>query len=180
MRFMSTPSNSTQTALTVEAKCPSSYPYSPRNGVFQGGKWECFSSEWTFKTLGSGVINFNAEGNDWYIGIFDTPNTLAFKYAIIFAGWSNTQVKIFKNGSFGTAIATANATAPLNNALNAYQVRFSAEDKTISFSMNGVTMIEFKDTVWNAPNAKYYSMSQYSANVVVYEAGTQDDTTSTC
>jgi hypothetical protein len=38
--------------------CPTKYPYSPRNGVFYGGDWECFNKKWEFKKTRSWKINY--------------------------------------------------------------------------------------------------------------------------
>ena len=150
--------------VVLYKNCPD-YPYNARNGVFTGSYWEYFCNDWKLPTNGSGTISFQAKGNDLYVGLFDSPNTKTFKYAIIFAGWSNSAVALYKNGDFNTQLLTMKATVPDLTVYNNYTVGFSANKSVVAMYMNGNLVFAYGDTTFNAPNARWVSLSQYSSNV---------------
>lgn len=163
------PGNASTTTTTT---CVS-YPYSPRNGVFSGADWQYYCDEWKLPANGTGIVNFAAKGNDWYLGLFDTKNTKTFKYAIIFAGWSNSQASLYKNGDWNTAYASVKVAVSDVNSYNNYSVSFNQPDQTIAVSMNGNWIFSYYDPSYEAASSSWVSFSQYSSNVVIQEVKTE-------
>jgi hypothetical protein len=153
------------------ADCPTSYPYSPKSGVYSGGNWEFWCNDWKLAQPGNGVINFRATGNDIYVGLFDTTNTQTFKYALIISGWGNAQIQIFKNGSFGSGYGSTNFQVPFLDAANSWSVIFSKSAQSVTVLFNGNTVFSYVDSGYasQAGNAQYISFSQYSTNVALYQ-----------
>ena len=147
-------------------QCPN-YPYSPRNGVFEGGDWEFFCSAWNLAQPGTGSLIFNATGNDIYVGLFDEPFSKNFQYAFIISGWSNTLIHLYTAGSFGTAIAEMPFSVKNVDVYNNYEVDFDASTKTFKIFVNGQIVFQYTDPNYSAGNAQYISFSQYSSNVVI-------------
>ena len=150
--------------VVLYQNCPT-YPYNARNGVFSGAYWEYFCKNWQLPENGTGILSFQAKGNDFYVGLFDNINTKAFKYAIIFAGWGNSQLGLYKNGDSSTQFLNVKLNVPDVNVYNNYSIGFSSNKSTIAAYMNGKLIFAYGDTTWYAPNARWISLSQAGTNV---------------
>ena len=153
--------------IALLADCPTQYPYSPQNGVFGGGSWQFWCSDWSLAQPGNGAVSFNATGNDLYVGLFDAPGTKVFKYALVIAGWSNTQIKLYENGVFSNELSTANFNVPSTDIPNSYIITFSKSAITVSFNGNIVFSYVDPHFTSQAGNAQYISLSQYGSNVAL-------------
>jgi len=146
------------------------YPYDPQNQAFCCNVWE-FWNAYTFNPSQNTQISFEAQGNDWYLGLFDQQDPNGnFDYGIIFAGWGNSMVHLYKGGSFATAVASENVTVANTNAWTKYVVTFDQTSSTISISMNKQVVISWVDSSWAAGNAQFFAFSQYGSNVLIKSA----------
>lgn len=153
----------------IYSDCPSSYPYSPRNGVFSGASWEYFCDYWQLEQPGYGNISFSAKGNDIYVGIFDTDSTKNFKYALVIGGWSNTETHLYKRGSFKNSLYTSKFSIENVSNWNRFQISVNKYKNSISLYYQGKMMFNFIDSNFAAASSKYVSFSQYSTNVQIKE-----------
>lgn len=147
-------------------RCPS-YPYKPKNGVFTGGSWEYFCSDWELEEPGFGYISFQAKGTDIYLGIFDIKDTKYFKYAFIIGGWDNKETHVYKKGSFSSTLATYKFGIPDPSKKDFFKFLVNKYNKTISFFFKEKMVFNLYDRNFEASNSLYVSFSQYSNGVEI-------------
>lgn len=155
--------------ISLYASCPSSYPYSPKNGVFSGGSWEYFCDDWKLAQPGTGVISFQARGNDLYVGVFDTADTKSFTYALIISGWSNSLIKIYSSGSFSKPLASSSYSISETDQANNFRVVFNKSSSSITVYINNDQVFNYIDASYKASNSQFVSFSQFSSNVKIYK-----------
>ena len=156
-----------ETKTTTDIDNIAKYPYIPRKGVFDGAPWEKFHPEWKLPTPGTGLIFFTAKGNDIYVGLFNEPNSKKFQYGIIIAGWNNSEVKVFKNGSWAKEVISAPARITNPKQINKFAIMFNAGKATVAVIINSHLVLTLYDPNYNASQAQWISFSQYGENVII-------------
>jgi len=135
--------------------------FSPQNGVIGGAAWNPQGA-----TTINEILNFQAYGNDIYVGFFDSSSSTGFSYAFIICGWGNQYIRLFANNDFSTDIASVNWT--LNpSALNSFQIDFHPNTGAITLSINGDTVFNWADPNFQAGAYSHVMYSQYSSNVQI-------------
>jgi hypothetical protein len=118
-----------------------------------------FNNEWVFPSQ-QGSILFNGYGNDLYIRLNNQQDSSSYQYWIVMGGWSNTTSKVFRGD--GSVICSFNQTIDLNKTAN-YEVAFNKNTNSIELFANGSKLWTCVDSNgWNAPDAKWVSISRYS------------------
>jgi len=145
------------------------FPYQVGNNASSPDMWDFFD-DWVLSPIGGGQISFQATGNDFKVGIFDTNTpdaTNNFDYVVAFAGWGNAMTNVYSAENWGTAVDSVLCTVADVTAYNDYVFDFNSATSTILVTMNENVVVNFTDTTWQAPNAMYYSIMQQGSNVYI-------------
>jgi len=136
--------------------------FSPQNGVIGGAPWNTQGAHSI-----NDILNFQAYGNDIYVGFFTSSSSTVFTYAFIISGWGDTLINLFGNGDFSTAIAPTVSWGVNPAILNSFQVDFLPNSGTITLAINGQIQYSFQDPNFQAGQYGWVMFSQYSSNVQI-------------
>jgi hypothetical protein len=117
-------------------------------------------------TNGSGEISFDGKGNGAYIRILNNNSNFSHEYWIIIAGWDNNITKILRGD--GSSVCEIPQSLDLNKIYQ-YRLVLNPSASRIRLLLDNVeawTCID--ENGWLNPEAKYFSISQYSNPIMMF------------
>jgi len=133
----------------------------PKNEAYGSGHWENNGGAVT-----NGNLKFNAYGNDIYVAFFNDSNSESFVYAIIIAGWNNSETHLYAGNTFTPAIAGSSTTVDPEK-LNSYELNFDNNSHDITLQVNGNQVFSYNDPNYNGNGLSYNRYSQYGTNAKI-------------
>jgi hypothetical protein len=157
-------------ALLRQTACPANIASNPDFWLTTYGLY-CFDDAFKMPDH-SANINFRAQGNDWYIGVYDSTGTNR-RMLIIFGGWANTYTRAYR--ADGTLMCEK-AMSMSSDKFYDYNVTIEPVTNTLSVKQDGNVAFVCQMQQSEVPSFAQYAFSCYCQGQSDHQVHFQDFT----